>query len=41
MARELPPVVIIPGTPAGSYTLTVSGVSGGATQTIQLTLNVN
>jgi pimeloyl-ACP methyl ester carboxylesterase len=35
-----PPVVGSPGTPTGTFTLTVSGVSGGATRNLSLTLTV-
>jgi hypothetical protein len=30
-----------PGTPAGSYTLTVTGTSNGVSHTLKLTLKVN
>jgi apolipoprotein N-acyltransferase len=30
-----------PGTPAGSYTLTVTGTSNGVSRTLKLTLKVN
>jgi len=29
------------GTPAGAYTITVTGTSGGQTNTVNVTLNVN
>ena len=36
-----PPPVTVPGTPAGTYTVTVTGTYGTATHTQAITLTVN